>query len=63
MVCKALNFTPFQFLFRTKAVLSEEIKYQSLRTITEAPSCPNKAEEKDLLEPERLKAVTNLLKY
>jgi hypothetical protein len=34
-----------------------------LRTIAEAPPCPSKAKEKDLLEPKRLKTVANLLKY
>jgi hypothetical protein len=29
----------------------------------DAPPCPNEAEEKDLLESERLKVVTNLQKY
>jgi hypothetical protein len=56
-VCRPTNFTPFQLLFGAEA---EEIKHQSLRTITEASPCPNEAEEKDLLESERLKAVTNL---
>jgi hypothetical protein len=63
MVCRATNFTPFWLLFRVKAVLPEEIKHQSLRTTAVAPPCPNEAEEKDLLEPDRLKAVTNLQKY
>jgi hypothetical protein len=54
---------PIRLLFRAEAVLPEEIKHQSLRTTAEAPPCPNKAEEKDLLELERLKAVTNLQKY
>jgi hypothetical protein len=63
MVCRATNFTPFWLLFRAEAVLPEEIKHQSLRTTTEAPSCPNEAEEKDLLEPKRLKAVTNMWRY
>jgi hypothetical protein len=62
-ICRATNFTPFQLLFRAEAVLPEEIKHQSLRTTTEAPPCPNEVEEKDLLEPERLKAVTNLRRY
>jgi hypothetical protein len=59
MVCRASNFTPFRLLFGAEAVLSEEIKDQTLRTIAEAPPCPNDVEEKDLLESERLKAVTN----
>jgi hypothetical protein len=29
----------------------------------EAPPCPNEAEEKDLLELDRLKALTNLQRY
>jgi hypothetical protein len=50
-------------LFRAEAVLPEEIKHQSLRTTVEAPPCPNEAEEKDLLESDRLKAITNLQRY
>jgi hypothetical protein len=50
-------------LFRVEVVLPEEIKYQSLRTIAEVPPCPSEAEEKYLLESERLKAVENLQKY
>jgi hypothetical protein len=59
-VCRATNFTPFRLLFGAETLLPEEIKHQSLRTTAEAPPCPNEAEEKDLLELERLKAVTNL---
>jgi hypothetical protein len=50
-------------LFGAEAVLPEEIKHQSLRTAVEAPSCPNEAKEKELLESDRLKAVPNLQKY
>jgi hypothetical protein len=60
IVCRATNFTPFQLLFRAEAVLPEEIKHQSLCTTVKAAPCPNEAEEKDLLEPNRPKAVTNL---
>jgi hypothetical protein len=60
---RATKFTPFRLLFRAKAVVLEEIKHQSLRTTAEAPPCPNEAEEKDLLESDRLKAVTNLQRY
>jgi hypothetical protein len=62
-VRRATNFSPFQLLFRAKAVLPEEIKHQSLSTTAEAPPCPSEAEEKDLLESDRLKAVTNLQGY
>jgi hypothetical protein len=63
MVCRATNFTPFQLLFRAEAVLPKEIKHQGLGTTAEAPPSPNEAEEKDLMEPDRLKAVTNQQKY
>jgi hypothetical protein len=62
-VCRAMNYTPFQLLFRAEAVLKEEVKHQSLHTTTDASSCPNEAKEKNLMEPERLKAVTNLRRY
>jgi hypothetical protein len=62
-VCRATNFTPFQLLFRTEAVLPKEIKHQWLRTTTEASPCPSEAEDKELLESDMLKAVTNLQKY
>jgi hypothetical protein len=58
-VCRATNFIPFQLLFRAGAVLSEEIKHQSLLTIAEVPPCPNEA-KRDLSESERLKTVGNL---
>jgi hypothetical protein len=44
-------------------VLPKEIKHQSLHTIEMVPPCPSEAEEKDLLESDRLKAVTSLQKY
>jgi hypothetical protein len=62
-VCRATDFTPFRLLYGAEAVLLEEIKHRSLCTSAEAPSCPNKAEEKDLLESDRLKAIANLQKY
>jgi hypothetical protein len=60
IVCRATNFTPFWLLFGAEAELSEEIKHQSLCTKVEVPPCPSEAEEKDLLESKRLKAVSNL---
>jgi hypothetical protein len=50
-------------LFGAEAVLPEEIKHQSLRTIAKAPPCSNKAKEKDLMGSEKLKAVSNLQNY
>jgi hypothetical protein len=54
-VYRATNFTSFWLLFEAEAVLPEEIKHQRMSTTAEAPPCPNEAEEKDLLESERLK--------
>jgi hypothetical protein len=62
-VCRATIFMSFRLLFGVEAVLLEEIKHQSLRITMEAPPCPTEAEEKDWLESDRLKAVTNLQKY
>jgi hypothetical protein len=59
-VCRVTNFTPFWLLFGAEAVVPKEIKHQCPCTTMEAPSCPNEDEGKDLLEPERIKAVTNL---
>jgi hypothetical protein len=50
-------------LFRAEAVLPKEIKHKSMHTTAEAPPCPSKAEDKDLLESGRLKAVANLQRY
>jgi hypothetical protein len=38
-------------------MLPEEIKHRSLQTTIETVPCPNEAEEKDMLESDRLKAV------
>jgi hypothetical protein len=62
-IYRATNFTPLWLLFGVEAVLSKEIKHQSLRTTTEGLPCPREAEENDLLESERLKEVANLQKY
>jgi hypothetical protein len=50
-------------LFKARVVKPEENKHQRLHTTTEESPSPNEAEEKDLLESERLKAITNLQKY
>jgi hypothetical protein len=62
-VCRATNFTPFRLMYGDEAVLLEEVKHRSLRTATEALVCPREAEEKDLLESDRLMVVANLQKY
>jgi hypothetical protein len=63
IVSRATNFTPFRLLFWAKVVLLEETKHRSLRTATETPPCPTEAEDKDLLEPDRLKAAADFQKY
>jgi hypothetical protein len=50
-------------MYGAEAMLPEEIKHQSLCAAVESAPCPSEAEEKDLLEPDRLKAVANLEKY
>jgi hypothetical protein len=54
IMCRATNFTPFRLMYGAIAVLTEEIKHQSLRTTVETIACPSEAEEKDLLESDRL---------
>jgi hypothetical protein len=62
-IYRAINFTPFRLMYGAESMLPEEIKHQSLRVAAENTPCPSEAEEKDLLESDRLKAVTNLEKY
>jgi hypothetical protein len=67
-VCQATNFTPtnftlFRLMYGAEAMLLEEIKHQTLRATTENTVCRSEAEEKDFLESDRLKAVSNLQKY
>jgi hypothetical protein len=50
-------------MYGAEAVLPEEVKHWRLRTATAAPACPSKAEEKDLLESDKLKVMANLQKY
>jgi hypothetical protein len=62
-VCRATDFTSFWLMYRAETMLPEEIKHWSLRVAAESTTCLNEADEKDLLESDRLKAVTNLEKY
>jgi hypothetical protein len=50
-------------LYGNEPVTPEEIKLHSARTRMEATYSPSKAESKDLLEPERMKAIGNLQCY
>jgi hypothetical protein len=62
-VCRETNFTLFQLMYGVEAMLPEEIKHRSLWATIENTICPSEVEEKDLLESDRLKAVSNLQKY
>jgi hypothetical protein len=62
-VCRATKFAPFDLLCGEEPVTLEEIRLHSTRTRTEATYSPSEAEFKDLLEPERIKAVENLQCY
>jgi hypothetical protein len=62
-VCRATKFTPFRLLYGKESVTPEEIKLHSTRTRAEAIQNPTEAESKDLLEPERMKAIENLQSY
>jgi hypothetical protein len=62
-ICRTTKFTPFKLLYGEEPVTTEEIKLRNSRTKTEATYSPTEAESKDLLEPERMKAVENLQFY
>jgi hypothetical protein len=62
-VCRAKKFTPFKLLYEEESVTPEEIKLRNVRTNTDAIYSPTEDESKDLLEPERMKAVKNLQSY
>jgi hypothetical protein len=50
-------------MYGAEVVLPEKIKHQGLQTAIETLTCPNEAEEKDLLKSDRFKAIANLQKY
>jgi hypothetical protein len=50
---------PIPVIVQSWGSLLEEIKHQSLCTKAEVPPYPSEAEEKDLLESERLKVVAS----
>jgi hypothetical protein len=62
-VCRATNFLPFWLMYGAEAVLPEEVKQRSLIIATVTPACSSEAEEKYLLESDRLKVVASLQKY
>jgi hypothetical protein len=58
-----MKFTLFKLPYEEEPVTPEEIKLRSARTRVEAIHKPTKAESKDLLEPEHMKAVGNLQSF
>jgi hypothetical protein len=60
IVCRATIFLPFKLFYGEKPVTPEEIKFRSARTRSEASYSPTEVESKDLMEPERMKAIKNL---
>jgi hypothetical protein len=60
-VCRATKFTPFKLLYGEEPVTLEEIKLYSARTRAEAIHSPTDVVSKDLLEPECMRAVKNLV--
>jgi hypothetical protein len=58
-----MKFTPFKLLYGEEPVTPEEIKFRCARTRAETTYNPIEAESKDLLQPERMKAVDNLQSY
>jgi hypothetical protein len=46
IVCRAMNFTPFQLMYGIETMILEEIKHRSLRTATEIVPYPNEADER-----------------
>jgi hypothetical protein len=61
-VSRAMGFTPFRLLYGEEAMLTKEIKYQSLRTIRQA-MVKDKEYSKETIEATRLEAVDNITKY
>jgi hypothetical protein len=61
-VSRATDFTPFKLLYGEEAMLPEEIKYQSLRTIKQA-LVEGDEYSKETIEGTRLEAMDNISKY
>jgi hypothetical protein len=63
-VSRATNSTLFKLFSGVEAVMLEEIKHESAQTMAEAIFYPTEAaEDKDLLESDRLTTIDNLQKY
>jgi hypothetical protein len=63
IVFRTTNITPFWLLFGVEAVMLNEIKRKGSQTMAEASPYPTKAEDKDLLDSDMLKVISNLQKY
>jgi hypothetical protein len=61
-VSRATGFTPFRLLYGEEAMLPEEIKYQSLRTIRQAMA-EDEEYSKETIKATRLEALDNIIKY
>jgi hypothetical protein len=61
-VCRTTGFTPFKLLYGEEAMLPEEIKHQSLRTIKQAMA-EDVEYSKETIEATRLEVVENMVKY
>jgi hypothetical protein len=62
IVSRTTGFTPFKLLYGEEAMLPEEIKHQSLRTIRQA-MVEDEEYSKKTIEGTRLEAVENIAKY
>jgi hypothetical protein len=62
-VYRATKFTPFKLMYGEESVTPDKIKLHGARTKIEATYNPSEAKSKDLLEPERMKAIKNLQSY
>jgi hypothetical protein len=61
-VSRETGFTPFKVLYSEEAMLPEEIKYQSLRTIMQVMA-EDEEYSKETIEATRLEVVDNITKY
>jgi transposase InsO family protein len=62
IVYRTTGFTPFRLLYSEEAMLPEEIKYQSLRTIRQAMA-EDEEYSKETIKATRLEVVHNITKY
>jgi hypothetical protein len=61
--CRATGFTPFCLLYGSKAMMPQEIKYESPRTSISAVPDVDEPTSKDLIDGDRILALQALNKY